>query len=149
MSEIQHRLENIRTVADLKREFAPIVNTNEIHRNRLSKTDKVALSITRRVGTMGFFYFCLIFVTIPLIFSAVMPTFQYLSSGFLQLILLPLILIQQNLQSRHDELRAQHDYETNIKAEKEIEAILLHLEKQDEVMRKILQKIETLEKAGK
>ena len=98
---------------------------------------------------MGFFYFCLIFVTIPLIFSAVMPTFQYLSSGFLQLILLPLILIQQNLQSRHDELRAQHDYETNLKAEKEIEAILLHLEKQDEVMRKILQKIETLEKAGK
>lgn len=139
----------IKTIADLKREFAPIVNTNEIHKSRLSKTDKIALFITSKVGTMGFFYFCLVLVTLPLIFSGTMPLIQYMSSGYLQLILLPLILVGQNLQSRHSELRAQHDYETNLKAEKEIEAILLHLEKQDEVMLEILKKIETLEKAKK
>lgn len=132
---------NIKTVADLKREFAPIANTNEVHRSRLSKTDKIALFITTRIGTMGFFYFCLILVSLPLIFSSAMPVVQYLSSGYLQLILLPLILVGQNLQSRHSELRAQHDYETNLKAEKEIEAILLHLEKQDEIMLEILRKI--------
>lgn len=139
----------IKTIADLKREFAPILNTNEIHKSRLSKTDKLALFITSKVGTMGFFYFCLVLVTLPLIFSGTMPLIQYMSSGYLQLILLPLILVGQNLQSRHSELRAQHDYETNLKAEKEIEAILLHLEKQDEVMLEILKKIETLEKAKK
>ena len=132
---------SIKTVADLKREFAPIANTNEVHKSRLSKTDKLALFITTRVGTMGFFYFCLAMVTLPLIFKSTMPTVQYLSSGYLQLILLPLILVAQNLQGRHSELRAQHDYETNLKAEKEIEAILMHLEKQDEIMLEILRKI--------
>jgi uncharacterized membrane protein len=74
---------------------------------------------------------------------------QYISSGYLQLILLPLILVGQNLASRHSELRSEHDYQTNIKAEKEIEAILLHLEKQDRVMIEILQKIEAMEKSKK
>jgi uncharacterized membrane protein len=146
MPETQPQPEKIRTIADLRREFAPIANTNEVHKSRLSKTDKLALFITTKVGTMGFFYSCLILVTLPLIFSWAMPTVQYLSSGYLQLILLPLILVGQNLQSRHAELRAQHDYETNIKAEKEIEAILLHLEKQDEIMLDILKRIEKLEK---
>ena len=141
--------ETIRTVADLKREFAPILNTNEVHKSRLSKTDKIALFITRRVGTMGFFYFCLVLVVLPLVFTSTMPIVQYVSSGFLQLILLPLILIGQNLQGRHAELRAQHDYETNVKAEEEIEAILLRLEKQDETMLQILKKIEALEKTSK
>ncbi len=149
MPETQGQISKIKTIADLKREFAPIVNTNEIHKSRLSKTDKLALYITSKVGTMGFFYFCLVLVTLPLFFSSTMSIIQYASSGYLQLILLPLILVGQNLQSRHSELRAQHDYETNLKAEKEIEAILLHLEKQDEVMLEILKKIETLEKAKK
>ncbi len=139
----------IKTIADLKREFAPIVNTNEIHKSRLTKTDKLALFIVQRVGTMGFFYVCAILVTIPLIFAPAMPIIQYISSGYLQLILLPLIMVGQNLQGRHAELRAEHDYETNIKAEKEVEAILLHLEKQDETMLTILKKIESLEKAKK
>ena len=73
----------------------------------------------------------------------------YISSGYLQLILLPLIMVGQNLQGRHAELRAEHDYETNIKAEKEVEAILLHLEKQDETMMEILKRIESLEKERK
>ena len=51
----------------------------------------------------------------------------------------------QNLQGRHAELRARHDDETNVKSEKEIEAILLHLEKQDETMLEILKKIEGME----
>lgn len=142
-------MSEIKTVEDLRKEFKPIANTNEIHRSRLSKTDKIALYITGKVGTMGFFYACLALVTIPLIFNSTLPVVQYISSGYLQLILLPLILVGQNLASRHSELRAQHDYETNVKAEKEIEAILLHLEKQDETMLTILRKIEAMEKSKK
>lgn len=138
-------MDKIKTIADLRKEFAPIPNTNEVHAGRLSKTDKVALFITRRVGTMTFFYACLVLVTIPLIYVPALPLVQYISSGYLQLILLPLILIGQNLQGRHAELRAQHDFETNVKAEKEVEAILLHLEKQDEMMLDILHRIEKLE----
>ncbi len=140
-------MDKIRTLADLKREFAPVQNVNEIHRQRLTASDKIALFITRHVGTMTFFYFCAVLVTTPLIFPTALPIVQYISSGYLQLIILPLIMVGQNLQGRHAELRAQHDYETNVKAEKEIESILLHLEKQDEMMLEILRRIEKLEKA--
>lgn len=142
-------MEKIRTIADLRREFKPIPNTNEVHRSKLTGTDKLALFITKHIGTMTFFYFCLVLVTIPLFFKPSMPIIQYISSGYLQLILLPLIMVGQNLQGRHAELRAQHDYETNVKAEKEIEAILLHLEKQDELMIEILKRIEAIEKIKK
>lgn len=142
-------MNEIKTIADLRREFAPIQNTNEVHKQHLSRTDKIALFITRRVGTMTFFYACLVLVTIPLVYNPALPLVQYISSGYLQLILLPLILVGQNLQGRHAELRAQHDYETNVKAEKEIESILLHLEKQDEMMLEILKRVEKLEKAHK
>lgn len=137
-------VEAIKTIADIRREFAPIVNTNEIVKSRLSKTDKFALFIVKKVGTMGFFYACAVMVTIPLFFAPAMPVVQYISSGYLQLILLPLIMVGQNLQGRHAELRAEHDYNTNIKAEKEIEAILLHLEKQDVTMLEILKRLEKM-----
>ncbi len=137
----------IKTITDIKNEFAPIANTNEVHKSRLTKADKIALFITGKIGTMGFFYVCVILATIPIVFRPAMSVVQYISSGFLQLVLLPLILIGQNLQGRHAELRAQHDYDTNVKAEKEIESILLHLEKQDELMLDILRRIEKLEKA--
>jgi len=139
-------MEKIRTIADIRREFAPIANTNEVHMSRLSKTDRLALYITKRVGTMGFFYICAILVTIPIFFAPALPVVQYISSGYLQLILLPLIMVGQNLQGRHAELRAEHDYQTNVKAEKEIEAVLLHLEKQDETMLEILRRLEKMEK---
>ncbi len=139
-------MNKIRTLEDLRREFTPIINVNEFHKSHLSKTDKVALFITKYVGTMTFFYICAVLVVIPFLYPTTLPIVQYISAGFLQLLLLPLIMVSQNLQGRHSELRAQHDYETNVKAEKEIESILLHLEKQDQTMLEILKRIEKLEK---
>lgn len=136
--------QKITTLKELRESFAPIKNPNVVHQNHMSKLDKVALSVTTKVGSMGFFFACVILVTIPLIFTQAISTVQYISSGILQLILLPLIMVGQNLQGRNAELRAQHDFDTNVKAEKEIETILLHLEKQDEIMLEILQRINGL-----
>jgi len=136
----------ITTVKELRERFTPIKNVNVIHERHMSKLDKMALFVTNKVGSMGFIFACVILVTIPLIFTSAISVIQYISSGILQLILLPLIMVGQNLQGRHAELRAQHDFDTNVKAEKEIETILLHLEKQDAMMLEILQKIEKLEK---
>lgn len=63
-------------------------------------------------------------------------------SNMIQLFLLPLIMIGQNLQGRHAELRAESDFEINQKSEKEIETILLKLEKQEELELKILRHLE-------
>ena len=60
----------------------------------------------------------------------------------IQIFLMPLILIGQNLQSRHAAIRAESDFEVNVRAEKEIEVIILHLVQQIELITEILKKIE-------
>jgi len=63
-------------------------------------------------------------------------------SNMIQIFLMPLIMVGQNLQGRHAEARAEADFEVNTKAEREIEAILLHLEAQNDLILKILRHLE-------
>jgi uncharacterized membrane protein len=51
-------------------------------------------------------------------------------------------MVGQNLQGRHAEQRAESDFEVNVRAEKEIKVILLHLEHQNELILKVLHNIE-------
>jgi uncharacterized membrane protein len=51
-------------------------------------------------------------------------------------------MIGQNLQGRHAEIRAESDFEVDVKAEREIETILLHLEQQNELILKVLHHLE-------
>ena len=63
-------------------------------------------------------------------------------SNMIQIFLMPLIMIGQNLQSDHAEVRAEADFEVNTKAEREIETILMHLENQNKIILKILERLE-------
>ena len=58
---------------------------------------------------------------------------------------MPLIMIGQNFQGRHAEQRAESDFDVNVRAEKEIEVILMHLEQQNELILKILDNIEKVD----
>jgi uncharacterized membrane protein len=49
--------------------------------------------------------------------------------------------VGQNVQGRHSELRAESDFEINVKAEQEIELILHHLEYQNAVLITMLEKL--------
>ena len=62
-------------------------------------------------------------------------------SNCIQILLMPLIMVGQNLQSRHSEARAEHDLEINIKAEQEIETVLGHLEYQNKILIAMLEKL--------
>ena len=63
-------------------------------------------------------------------------------SNMIQIFLMPLIMIGQNLQSDHAEVRAEADFEVNTKAELEIETILMHLENQNKIIMEILKNLE-------
>jgi uncharacterized membrane protein len=63
-------------------------------------------------------------------------------SNMIQIFLMPLIMIGQNLEANHSEIRAQADFEVNTKAELEIETILMHLENQNKIILEILHKLE-------
>ncbi len=143
-------------IENIKKEF-PVKNVNATHRSRLSSMDKLALLVTEKIGTMGFFFFILSFNSIWMLWNILAPrnyvfdpAFSFLIllfiNNILQILFMPLIMVGQNVQGKHAELRSEHDFETDKKAEKEIETILNHLENQQNIMLEILRKIEKLEK---
>lgn len=136
----------------------PIRNVNEEHRKRLTRLERAAVWITAKVGSMGFFIIIFVWTILWLGWNTLGPkaarfdpfpafVLWLFLSNMLQIFLMPLIMIGQNLQGRHSEARAESDFEVNVKAEKEIEAILLHLEQQNDLMLKILHHLEN-EKTG-
>ena len=63
-----------------------------------------------------------------------------LTCNVLQLLLLPLLLAGQNLQSRHDQARAEYDLSIDEKAEKEIDLVLQQLETQNVMLKALLER---------
>lgn len=147
---------NITTLQELQSLFPSSQNVNDIHRKRLTPIEKLALSITQHVGTMGFFFIILCWTILWLSWNMFSPKqFRFdpypafvlwlFISNLIQIHLMPLIMIGQNLQGEHANIRAEHDYATDQKAEKEIETIILHLEHQQKLIHEVLKKVEQLE----
>lgn len=141
------------TLEELKKLRKPIRNVNIEHRQHLSRLERLAVWITDHVGTMGFFLIIFGWTIMWLSWNMFAPknlrfdpfpafVLWLFLSNMIQIFLMPLIMIGQNLQGRHSEVRAESDFEVNVKAEREIEAILLHLENQNKVMLEILNKLE-------
>jgi uncharacterized membrane protein len=144
--------DGIQTLETIKKEFSALKNVNLLHKNGLSFSDKLALFITQKIGTMGFFFIIFIWTIGWLGWNMYGPeklrfdpypgfVLWLFISNLIQIHLMPLIMVGQNLQDRHAQLRTEHDFETNRKAEKEIETIILRLEAQDKMMRQILDKL--------
>ena len=140
------------TVDEIRKLKKPIRNVNIEQKENLSDLEKFAIWFTEKIGTMGFFFFILIFNVVWMGWNVLAPENMVFDPGWsflillfinniLQILFMPLIMVGQNLQGRHSEARAQADFEVNTKAEDEIETILLHLENQNEMMLEILNKL--------
>ena len=108
-------------------------------------------SFTDRVGTMGFFLIIFFWTAFWLTWNFLAPprlqfdapmgfVFWLFISNLIQILLMPLIMVGQNIQGRASEARAEHDLEVNIKAEQEVEVILHHLERQNNMLVAMLEK---------
>ncbi|MFZ2804361.1 MAG: DUF1003 domain-containing protein [Patescibacteria group bacterium] len=138
----------------LKQNRLPVRNANIEHIQSLSRLDRLAMWITDHVGTMGFFFVILTWTACWLSWNTLAPVHARFDpfpafvlwlfiSNMIQICLMPLIMVGQNLQSRHSEARAQADFEVNIKAEHETEIILQHIENQNKLILEILSRLET------
>ncbi|HWF77809.1 MAG TPA: DUF1003 domain-containing protein [Caulobacteraceae bacterium] len=136
----------------IRAKHGPLKNTHKEVRDNLSWLNKVALFITERVGTFGFFLLIFAWTIVWLGWNTLGPSKARFdpAMGFvlylficnvIQILLMPLIMVGQNLQGMHSEARAEHDLEVNIKAEQEIEVILQHLEQQNEILLKMVEKL--------
>ena len=137
---------------ELKKLRKPIRNVNVLHKESLSLLETFAVKLTDHVGSIGFFLIIFGWTILWLGWNTIAPkewrfdpfpafVLWLFISNVMQIFLMPLIMIGQNLQGRHAENRAESDFEVNVRAEKEIEVILLHLEHQNELILEILKNI--------
>ena len=139
---------------ELKKLRKPIRNVNVLHKESLSLLETFAVKLTDHVGSIGFFLIIFGWTILWLGWNTIAPkewrfdpfpafVLWLFVSNVIQIFLMPLIMIGQNLQGRHAENRAESDFEVNVRAEKEIEVILLHLVHQSELIMEILKTITT------
>lgn len=126
-------------------------NVHEIVCEEMSPLDKLALRITDRVGTIGFFLIIFCWTVLWLGWNLLAPReYQFdppmgfvlwlFISNLIQIMLMPLIMVGQNIQGRHSEAHSENDLQVNIKAEQEIELVLHHLEYQNMLLIAMLEK---------
>lgn len=122
-------------------------NVNIKHRRSLKFQDRIALTITTAIGTMYAVYFFALFMAGWMIWQTFLDkkpfdpfpfAFLLFLGNIIQLLLMPLIMVGQNLQGRHAAIRAEEEYKTTESSYKDIEEILLHLHDQDKEMQKQL-----------
>lgn len=134
---------------EVKRRRKPARNVNVEHYQQLTPMERVALWITQRVGTMGFFLLIAGWSAFWLLWNLAAPrpirfdpppafVLWLFLSNLIQILLMPLLLVGQNVLSRHAELLADNDYEVNLQTEREVEVILQHLEHQNRLLEKIV-----------
>jgi uncharacterized membrane protein len=102
-------------------------NWHKEHRENRSFLDRIGIKVTGWVGTMicAVVFMCIALVSAPAAFESGNPVIivQWVSGNFLQLVLLSVILFGTNEQSKASEAQSNADFETNVKAEKEIEQL--------------------------
>src|SRR5438876_917926 len=119
-------------------------NVNVVYEKSLNTLDRVAIAITNRVGSFGFFLIILgwtvVWTGYNILASEVpslhlrafdpFPAFvaYLLISNVIQILLMPLIMVGQNLQGRHSETRAELDFQVNLKNEISLTEVLRRLD---------------------
>ncbi len=140
------------SVEEVRKRRRPLRNVNKEVAEKIGRLDKLAVWITARVGTMGFFLAIFVWTVFWLGWNLLAPqelqfdppmafVFWLFISNLIQILLMPLIMVGQNILGRHAETRADHDLEVNVKAEQEIEVILHHFEYQNTILIAMLEKL--------
>ena len=118
------------------------------HRNVFVRINaRFGLRITLVVGTMWAAYLFTVIALFALPSAIQQGTYfvvVWLSSSFLQLVLLPIIIVGQNIQAAAADKRAEDTYKDAEAVLKESEEIQKHLLAQDDAISSILERLESL-----
>ncbi len=110
------------TTTDAKGHIPRLVLSHHVHKNvhgdhlfgRLNT--RIAVGITKLVGSMwcAYLFALLALISLPAAISSHNPVVivSWIAQTFLQLVLLPIIIVGQNVQSAANDARAESDHET-------------------------------------
>jgi uncharacterized membrane protein len=125
-----------------------VKNLNQLHQEKLKVGDRIADGVAKTVGSWRFITIQSIILVVWLIVNIMAWVNHWDPYPFILLNLLlsfqaayaaPIIMMSQNRQEAKDRIRGQLDYETDVKAEQQIELIKEHLKKlEQEKIDKIL-----------
>src|ERR1700704_6521528 len=129
----------------------PVRDLNREFDRRLTFTDRVASDFARLVGSWVFVLAQLGLMLVWVILNAVGFLRQWDAYPFLFLnfiftleaaIWVSVVLMALNSQADRDRLRAQNEFELNVKAEEEVKALMNHLMHQDEILLQIVNRLD-------
>jgi hypothetical protein len=125
--------------ATTRKEAGPVVT--EKHGQTLSVNNRIGLAITKRLGTMwaAYVFAALTLVSLPAALASgnELVIVAWVAQTFLQLVLLPVIIVGQNIQAAAADARAVATYEDATAMLEEAKQIQHHLEAQDQVLQRI------------
>jgi hypothetical protein len=137
-------------IADRKKHKA--ANSEEILSEAGPRTlnQKLGLAITRRVGTVwaAYIFFALTLISLPAVIMTgnLVLIVGWVAQTFLQLVLLPIIIVGQNIQAAAAEKRAVMTYEDAAAVLDEAVKIQKHLDHQDQSLAHLVTRLEEIEK---
>ena len=120
---------------------------------KLTNNQRLGLAITKSVGTMwaAYAFFGLSLISLPAALMTADPIVivAWVAQTFLQLVLLPVIIVGQNLQAAEAERRAIATYEDAGAILEEARKIQEHLADQDKSLTHLVERINVLESKAK
>jgi uncharacterized membrane protein len=145
-ARLAHLLGTVKSVAP-----NVIHNVNDLEEEQLSLGDRIADWFASAVGSWNFIIFQSI-ILVGWILLNVVGWFEHwdpypfillnLALSFEAAYTAPIIMMSQNREGMKDRIRAQEDYMISKIAEDEIRAVIAHLERQDQVLLHILERLE-------
>ena len=113
---------------------------------KIGVNERIGLWVTKRVGTMwaAYLFFGLSLVSLPAAVASgnVIVMVSWIAQTFLQLVLLPIIIVGQNIQASASEERAIATYEDAGAILEEAKEIQVHLSEQDKALAKLIAKLD-------
>ncbi len=118
----------------------PPRNVNLVHEAEQAAAGfntRLAVGLTQKVGTMWTAYIFAVlaiiglFAILGLLSPIVVLLVAWVSQTFIQLVLLPIIMVGQNVLGRKAELQSEEQYNTTLNTYHDIEQIMEHLSAQD------------------
>ena len=112
------------------------ITWHDIHEKSLSVGDRLADSVANGMGSWRFILIQSVFVLVWMTLNIIGFVYHWDPYPFILLNLIfstqaayaaPVIMMSQNRQTERDRIQAQSDYQTNIEAKLEIEALQIHL----------------------
>jgi hypothetical protein len=133
-------------IAGRKKSGPPKTNDEHVGIN-----GKIALGVTTVIGTMwcayAFSILALLALPSALTGGSILLLIQWLSQTFIQLVMLSVIMVGQNIQSRASDKRAEMTYKDADATFHEASQIQVHLAEQDTAINTLLDKVLKLEAA--